>query len=284
MPNNPYPGINAHLNSFLLQKGGGWEAFHRRHVDEIAQQLDRDLSDDYYAVAEKSLQLSEGINIGHRAVPDVLLFQVADRQPAPTGHAVATAPSATLALSDVIEVNEDYLSAVVVYQIQEGQYPGRPITRIELLSPANMPAGSHHQKYMAKRLQTLQAGLALIEIDYLHTHPPILSAIPAYPAENAVPYTILISDPRPTLSEGRLDIYGFGVLDPIPTVPVPLADDDRLPFDLNTVYHDTFGSLKIYRMVLDYAHEPADLAAYRPEDRQRLRQFMAEIQAAPDEA
>jgi hypothetical protein len=53
---NLYPGINAHLNSFLQQEGGGWESFHAEHIIDLRRVLAQTLPRGYYAVAEKSLQ------------------------------------------------------------------------------------------------------------------------------------------------------------------------------------------------------------------------------------
>lgn len=35
-PLNLYPGVNAHLNSFLQSEGGGWESFHAQYLVMIA--------------------------------------------------------------------------------------------------------------------------------------------------------------------------------------------------------------------------------------------------------
>ena len=76
---------------------------------------------------------------------------------------------------------EETLTGLVIYQAGEGSVLGRPITRIELLSPANKPPGSHHEQYMVKRLETLKSGLRLVELDYLHESHPVIQALPSYP-------------------------------------------------------------------------------------------------------
>jgi hypothetical protein len=37
---NLYPGINPHLNSFLQQKGGGWQSFHKDYITYLREALD----------------------------------------------------------------------------------------------------------------------------------------------------------------------------------------------------------------------------------------------------
>ena len=55
---NQYNGVNAHLHSLLQRAGGGWEGFHLEHLAHLRETIDTALPEGYYAVSEKSLQLS----------------------------------------------------------------------------------------------------------------------------------------------------------------------------------------------------------------------------------
>jgi len=241
---NLFPGINPHLNSYLQSEGGGWESFHAEHIIVIARMLDQLLPENYYAVAERSLQISE---IGLSA------------------------------LSETLEDN--MLAAVVIYEIVEDNMPGQAVTRLELLSPANKPPHAHNRQYAAKRLQTLHSGLNLVEIDYLHEQRPVLNVLPGYPDNEpgAFPYHIIVSDPRPTLEEGRAIVYGFGVADPLATITLPVAGDDTITLDMGAVYTRTYEGVRLYRIVVDYGQEPVNFDRYHPADREKIRQRMAEI-------
>jgi len=70
-------------------------------------------------------------------------------------------------------------------------------------------------------------GLRLVEIDYLHERRPIDPRLPTYPSNpDSYPYYILVSDPRPTYFSGKTAFYGFGVMDALPVIDVPLSDED----------------------------------------------------------
>jgi hypothetical protein len=284
---NLYPGINPHLNSALQQPDGGWEMFHARHIADLAALLDTALPPQYYAVAEKSLQVraypQEADDIPNRpsrTTPDVTVYR------ARAGEAVLDAPqpSAPALIFPVAETftDEETLTGVLIYRLVEGKMPGQPVTRLELLSPGNKPGGGHYAQYLAKRQQALLAGLCLVELDYLHETPPALRQIPSYAdgEADAYPFTIAISDPRPNPSDGRTQVYGFPVSDPLPALQLPLADADRLMFDFGAAYAQTFAALKVFRMLVDYAQPPANFARYDDADRAWITARMRAIAAA----
>jgi hypothetical protein len=174
------------------------------------------------------------------------------------------------------------MTAVVIYQQAEsGQHSllGNPITRIELLSPANKVGGSYYYAYLRRRREALIGGLPLVEIDYLHESRPPVFGLPAYPNDpRAYPYHVIISDPRlpPTVKAVRA--YGFGVDAPIPAVNIPLAGNEVAALALHEVYHFTFKAGRWGDQV-DYALEPERLHTYSPADQQRIRDRMAALQA-----
>lgn len=268
---NLYPGINPHLNSYLQQTAGGWESFHAELVVQTRMALDEQLPDGYLALAEKSLQISE-ISPPTRIRPDVTVYQQTPT-PQPADFVMATTPTLTLAVQDTLAVTE-YLTAVAIYETNTPL--GKPITRLEILSPANMAGGSHHAQYLQKRQESLQAGLALVEVDYLHETLPILSQLDAY-SNGGWPYHIIVSNPRPVLTDGVVAVYSFGVLDPIPRVPIPLTGTEALVFDFGAVYQRVFTNLRLCAAVVDYAVEPARFEAYLRDDQVRIRAFMAQV-------
>ncbi len=285
---NLYPGINAHLNSYLQQEAGGWESFHAEHVIDLTRVINENLPTGYFSRAEKSLQISEiapDIAPKHpRTKPDVMIY----KSSSPVGQAAtatltATPPAGTIAIIDTL-TDEDYLTGIVIYQAGEGNPIGRPITRIELLSPANKPGGSHNGKYMVRRHETLQVGLRLVEIGYLHHTPPITFALASYPSrdKDAYPYTILVSDPRPTLEKGTTYIYGFGVNDSLPVVSVPLAGADSVLVDFGAAYNRTFESSRFFQMIVDYEQPPVQFDHYLPTDQEKINSMLAGIQESAD--
>lgn len=265
---NQYPGINPHLNSYLQHEAGGWENFHSVYVVYLFEVLDEVLPPGYFARSEKSLQISEILT-----KPDVTIFRT-HLSIEKVYAEPATAPTTVLPILATLD-EEETLNAVMIYQA-EGGPSGRPITRIELLSPANKASGSHHPKYTVKRLQTLQSGLRLVELDFLHESPPILSNIASYPDHeaNAQPYNVFVSDPRPTLEQGQMTGYAIGVMDMLPKIVLPLAGADKIAFDLGEVYTRTFNRSRFFQSIVDYEQVPVYFDRYHQDDQTRIRQHM----------
>src|SRR5690606_26037568 len=160
----------------------GWESFHAAHITHLTQEIDSLLPEGYYVLNEKSLQLStfnlkteeKGIS---RTRPDVGIYK---DQPVSSGweNAVAASPAMTLPIVKTV-IEEDPPSAVVIYRAEPGRQEV-PVTRLELLSPGNKPGGSHFSQYIAKRNQTLDTSINLVEIDYLHESPSPVWGVASY--------------------------------------------------------------------------------------------------------
>ncbi len=269
---NRYPGINPHLNSFL-QHETGWKGFQMMHIVDIARLLDSLLPEGYYTGAEESLQINtydrDELTQKNTIYPDVTIYQSGISA---SGVSELVASSPTMVLPVVENVEEEYISSVIVYRHEE------PVTRIEVLSPANKHPGSDAAQYQTKRQQALSMGLCLVEVDYLHERRPIDNRIPSYRDRDngATPYSIIVSDPRP--ETGLMKIYGFGILDTLPIVDIPLAGTDAVRFDFGAAYHQTFDSSRIYYQIrTDYTTEPVNFAAYAPDDQAKIQQHMALI-------
>jgi len=248
MRNNPYPGINAHLNS-LLQTPGSidqpsmWSGFHSQHITHIGEALNDQLPDHYIAMGEPSLQL--------RNVDIEGSFEISE----PIKHPMAT----------------------VIRELLPQRALGRIVARIELLSPANKPGGRHYELYAIKRSDALESDVPLIEIDYLHESASIVPGLPAYPNHpDSRPYAIIVSDPRPDWQQGKVRVYGFLVGSPVAAFPLPLADDERLDFNLDPVYQQTF-RLGRWGDLLDYTIEPERFHTYSATDQARIRTIMAAV-------
>ena len=282
---NQYRGINAHLHSFF-QERGGWETFHSDHIAELRRAISRILPSGYFALSEKSLQIS-GFNpvtgeSRHGIIrPDVEIYRTPSTPSGSDSALMALDPPA-----DVVSIAEtlsdvEHLMSIVIYK-QRIDDQLIPVTRIELLSPANKPLGSHYETYILKRDETLIGGVNLIEMDYLHQSPPSIKILPSYPERHpkAFPYTILVSHPYPTLETGQVAIYGFNVDDPIPKISVPLAGTDSIGLDLGAIYHRTFADNGYYGLrVVDYEQEPTRMESYNEADQERIRQRMAAVLA-----
>lgn len=278
---NAYRGINAHLQSLLQTPGGvsggrsRWPSFHAQHVTHIADFLNQQLPARYVAVVEQSLQVrhqrDEVVVAGRSARPDAPIYSAPADEPYTTTP-TRTTPVWTYHLAPTLAVpEEDFLPSVGIFAVDADPDDGEPITRLELLSPSNLPGSSHYDAYLKNRQGALLAGSALVEILYLHEYDAPVSQ---YPRQH--PYTILISDPRPSLPQGQIRAYGFAVDEPFAIIPVPLAADETLDFDLGEVYNHTYRVGRWARLV-NYADLPPRFDTYSAADQTRIRQRMAAV-------
>lgn len=192
----------------------------------------------------------------------------------PPGYLVDFAKS-----MQIHEDDEMVLHALVIRQIEDEDDLGTPVTWIELLSPTNKPGGTGALQFREKRTATLHSGLVLVEMDYLHQTLSPISRLPSYPdgEPGAFPYTIVVTDPRPTLKLGKMDIYGFAVDEALPIINIPLADDDRFALDFDAAYQKTFASLAAYSQRVDYASEPERFDSYSADDQAHIRARMEAV-------
>jgi hypothetical protein len=289
---NLYPGVNAHLNSFLQNIEGGWQSFHGAFIIDLTRALNAALPPQYEAHNERSLQVREVVLLddttfeSHRRKPDVTIYGTQAENPGMTLSGVREM-AAALPLLPVVETmdidDEAYLEAVVIYHVASDDEIGRPVTRIELISPANKPPASGYVQYRDKRNQGLQTGIPLVEIDLLHQSRPIVKKLPSYRdrARDAQPYVVVISDPRPSIYEGYTQLVPFGVLDAFPKLDIPLRAQDVLgQFDWGAAYNTTYENTRFYHRMLDYSLPPRNFDAYTADDQHRILNHIQVISAA----
>jgi Protein of unknown function (DUF4058) len=286
---NQYAGVNAHLHSHF-QAQGDWDSFHASTIVQLAQHLNARLPRGYLVDVEQSLQLREihpdtGEFIRRRPKPDLTVYQSAT----PSAARAATMPSAAPTLVQSVEatlypLTDEYYRALVVYHTEDSPGRGRPITRIEILSPSNKVDPGFHL-YAQKRRGALESGLNLVEVDYLHETDSVVAGVPSYArGENgATAYNITISSPHPNLKQGKAATHGFGVDAPIPTLPLPLADDETIDVDFQAVYTITFESLRVYSLLVDYAQLPDRFVSYQPSDQAHIEAVMQRVRYAESE-
>jgi hypothetical protein len=282
MHENPYLGINAHLNSSLQAPGelyqpALWPTFHGQHITNIVESLNAQLPSHYIAFGEQSLQVrgvDDDLPPSEKPKPDVSIFQRGVGQ-GPVAVAEAVTPTWEAELADVVELVPQPRAAVVRELLPQRKI-GRIVARIELLSPSNKPGSPNHPAYAARRAECLDERVPLVELDYLHETPPVVG-LPRYPTHpDSFPYHLVVSDPRPDWSRGKVRVYSFKVGDPITKLPLPLAKDEGLVFDLDAVYQHTFQAGR-WGDILDYNVEPERFATYRADDQTRIKALMTRL-------
>ncbi|MBI5670161.1 MAG: DUF4058 family protein [Chloroflexi bacterium] len=277
---NQYLGVNAHLQSYY-QARGGWEGFHNKHIADLGEAINALLPEGYIVDMEQSLQIREerldtGETAAIRLKADVTIYQTS-RTNLPPNLPRSAATLERPLLETLDGWDEDvYYPALIVYQVEENIGGlGKPVTRIELLSPTNK-TGEAGRQYRDKRRAVVRSGLQLVEIDYQHETPSPVKDILLYPQQpGSYPYSITISRPRPSIETGTSRTYAFYVDDPVPTIPIPLAENDEITVPLNTVYNRTYSSLRAYSFRVDYERLPERFERYSEFDQQRIHTRMA---------
>lgn len=279
---NLFVGLNPHLLSLFQTSGmedmtSTFPSFHGDHITHIKDFLNRQLPRTYLAVSESSLQIKARTSDYNPFMkdslprPDVAIYQ----QRAGSGGALAEMASPpTLHLE--LELDElQEMMGIGIYEIKAGEHRiyGKPLVRLELLSPANMLGESYGAAYQQNRTKTLLGGTPLIEIDYLHEYLSPIIGVPDYPVdEGAKPFYIAVSNPK----QKGVDVYLFGINEPIPTVPIPLLDDEVLNFDFGEPFIYTWETSRFGTFV-DYSIEPLRMENYSPADQVIIRAHLATI-------
>ncbi len=273
MSQKRFVGIHPYINSWLQTPSdadglSGWGAFHAAHVVTMAEVLQEALPPHYVAFAEQSIQLTEwGWNMGQIRRPDVTVLQT-NPPSEPANSQNSPMPTMVFDLEDLEPFTEP-MKRVVVREFREGRI-GKPVTAIELLSPTNKPPKSDFHLYQRKRQEIILSGVSLVEIDYLHETPPILPQIPQYPHQaNSYPYYVLVTDVRPIQPRKTVNVFAFGVDDPIPQIPVPLMGEEWVMFDLAKAYHLTLQRgawLRLVDSMIGKDYHTAQFEAYHPKD------------------
>lgn len=280
MARNPYQGVNVHLFSRMLARNSfsgaaDYASFHNAFINSIADFLNQVLPNNYLALTERSLQIRltypPDAPVISRPRPDVVVTGYGQ-----TATAIAT-PASTAALEDTLDTSEDFMNAALIAEIDDERQL-HPITRIELLSPSNMQGESGYAAYRKSRNQALESGTPLIEINLLHTYVPPLFGVPIYRETATAPtYAIYVSDPRPTISEGRFQWYGFSVDESFPSIVIPLAGAETLHFHFEPVYQHTFLAGRWSMLTDPYTQLPAEFDSYHEDDQARIRTKMVQI-------
>lgn len=278
MSKNPYPGINPHLNSYL-QNEGGWKSFHFKHINHLTEYIEVKLPSGYYTMPEDSLQITAhypDAEVRSKTEPDISIYYTETGETVPIAGGNVATPTKTVPVIRTLVSEDEPYTAVIIYNKAD-----TPVTRIELLSPSNKPTYSHHHnQYMQKRDNTLRAGLRLVEIDYLHQTPPLLTDIPSYRDKQpgSSPYALIVSDPRPTLETGLTHIYEFGVMDTLPIIDIPLDGKDTVRVDFGAVYNTTVSSSRAYSQIFsDPTKPPANMDAYAEADQHQINAHIQQI-------
>jgi hypothetical protein len=196
-----------------IEPSGLWGDFHGSMLASIRGELNARLPEGYVASIEVYV-MPRGPGPVRRArrrrEPDVYVSEEKARE---TGTAVATAAAPRTIVFPSVERKRRKLIRIEDVQSR------RVVTVVELLSPTNKKSGPDREAFLAKRDEYLANQISLVEIDLLRRgrRPPL-----GLPEPEIADYYIMVCRSWEYPSAG---FWSFSVRDPLPEIPVPLAQD-----------------------------------------------------------
>jgi hypothetical protein len=122
------------------------------------------------------------------------------------------------------------------------------VTIIELLSPWNKTPEAGVAEYLTKRANVLYSSANLVELDLLLGGMRLPTLEPLQMGD----FYAFVTRPQ-VLPE--VDVYAWTLRDPLPSLPIPLADDEpSVTLDLQTAFTTTYDRAG-YDYSLDYSEE-----------------------------
>lgn len=225
-----------------------WEGFHGQWPGEIVRTLLDKLPDRYFAEPR--------VHSGSSAEIDVATFHEHDQSGRGNGRSVnggvATAiwapPRPTLRIITDLPAPEEY-----EVRVFDAKRNCRLVAAVEIVSPANKDRPEHRRAFVAKCAGLLQNQVSVIMIDLVTTrtfnlYQDLLDLIGQ--ADPSVPADRLYAAACRGTRQGEdwlLETWSqsLPVGQPLPTMPLWLADDLAIPLELEKSYEETCRILRI---------------------------------------
>lgn len=206
---SPFPGMDPYLESPAL-----WSDFHLTMTVAIRGALNARLPTGYVAAVDRYVSIHEPEVADRKRTlrPNVYVSSREELPGSPVG-AKTLAPTAVVLPAQRREGNK-YVKIIDAHS-------RRVVTVIELLSPANKTPGPDRQAYLTKRIDYLDAGVNVVEIDLLRGGARLPLGDPP-PSETH--YYVLVCR---ALSVPNAGVWPFSMRDPLPVVPVPLDPGEK---------------------------------------------------------
>lgn len=256
---SPFPGMDPYIES-----SGLWGDFHLSMIIAMRKALNALLPEGYAASADVHVwsvdpDAETSVVLGK---PDVPVSKENAADGGVAMHVRHVSAPAMLRLRPRRRRSRRYLR---IHEIQSRQV----VTAVELLSPSNKSPGPDRNAYLAKREEYLATGTNLVEIDLLRggRRPPLGDDPPE------TPYYVLVCR---AWEYPQVGCWPIALRDPLPDVPVPLAEDiPDVLFSLRHCADDCYDggryatSLKYGRSLSPLLREPdlswaRELVAARP--------------------
>jgi hypothetical protein len=233
------PSVFPGMDPFI--EGYEWEDFHNRFITISSDFIVPALRPDYAVRIERRIYVEHPYDDPGLIRPALTIIRDPLR---PGSWPHARSSSATLepverTLPGPVDIEETYLA---IRHLESSEV----ITVIELLSPSNKRANAEgREEYLAKREEILQSKTNLVEIDLLRGGLR-LPTVEQLPPGDFFAFVCRAKRRR------KVDVYAWPLNHRLPTIPIPLATDDReVPLDLQAVF-DTVYDRAGYDYTINY--------------------------------
>jgi hypothetical protein len=228
---SPFPGMNPYF-----EQPGEWRGFHSLFLSQLDFAIMRTIAPGYVVKVEESLtiDINRDDDAHPRRRPKLIVADVALRRGSRStgGAAVAELPTSNR-LRSIVARLPDFIRVPHRWLTIRDLKGKKVVAVIEVLSPSNKLPGKDRGAYLDKREAIFSSDAHFVEIDLLRGGEPM--PFEGCPASD---YRIAVSR---VLQRPTVEIWPFGLRDPIPIVPVPLkAGDPELPIDLKAVLDSVY--------------------------------------------
>ncbi|HEY3998985.1 MAG TPA: DUF4058 family protein [Candidatus Xenobia bacterium] len=223
-----FPGMDPFV------EGQHWEDFHSAYINVMREILMAQIAPKYVALIEERVYLEHK---PEHVRPDVAIA------PAGRGVVPGSLVRGPAPLTLPLPIPEQMMESCIEIRLRDGR---ELVTVIELLSPTNKrPHADGRGEYLAKRERVLRSFAHLVELDLLRggERLPVIGDLPT-----ADGYVFVSRVRRRPLA----DIWPLHLRDPLPSVPVPLLEDDpEVELDLQSAFQQVYDRAR-YDVILNY--------------------------------
>lgn len=233
---SPFPGMDPFI------EGQTWQDFHTTFLTVIREVLMPRVRPRYIVKVQQHVYLARGEEAPDRVVePDVSVLQ-GDLGASTSPGSVEGATATMAPVIHTVPVPRRYRQAFLTIRSRESH---DMVTVLELLSPWNKDEGTGRNKYLAKRANVFLTPANLVELDLLRGGQRLPTREPLEPADCYA--FVCRKEDLP-----QVEVYRWTLRDRLPTIPVPLADEDPdVTLDLQQAFTTTYDRAG-YDYALDY--------------------------------
>jgi hypothetical protein len=223
-----------------------FEGVHSMWPTKMVENLFPQLPPNYFAAPQ--------VHLGARLEYDVAAYELGDdaRQAAAGGTATLAPPEPHLRLDTDIPAQDEY--EVRVYDHDRDR---RLVATVEIVSPSNKDRPENRRAFVAKCATLLQQGVCVSIVDivtarHFNLYADLLDLIgrddPAMGTPPAAAYAVTIRGDRRGRPHVKTWSHVLTVGQPLPTLPIGLADDVWVKLDLESTYEETCKFLGVSRL------------------------------------